>query len=87
MQRSRTVLGTLEVVCQKDGVPPCGKLQRVTGAEDEGRTQGSSFAHVHVSKGNSENDVPCDCVQRKSGESRVPEQSSTFNRKKNIEEV
>jgi len=54
----------------------------VTGAEDEGRTQGSSFAHVHVSKGNSENDVPCDCAQRKSGESRRGEQSSTFNKKK-----
>jgi len=73
MQRSKIVLGTLEVVSRGQG-SPCGKLQKVTGAEDEdeGQTQGSSFAHVHVSKGNSENDVPCDCAQRKSGKSRVP---------------
>jgi len=78
-------------VCQKDGVPPCGKLQRVTGAEDEGRTQGSSFAHVHVYKGNSENDVPCDCAQRKSGKSRVPERVEnsrpTQPKKKSIKEA
>ena len=77
MQRSRIVLETLEV--------GHSLRQAAEGAEDEDRTQGSSFAHVHVSKGNLENDVPCDYAQRKSGVEGARtrgEQSSTFNQKK-----
>lgn len=59
--------GMLDVVSEELGLP-CGTLQNVTGAEDEGRRV-HGLRTIHVFKGKSEDDVwTCNGTRGGSGE-------------------